>query len=226
MPEILGSYGESLVFAGRGDEAKPSFDEALSLARELKNDGLIAQTLAFQGDAFFYQGDLNSAHSLYEQSLQAAVRSKDAQRILLAEIGLAEVEVREKRGRQAIPDLRKLIQQADDLSLKYSSVECSIFMAEAMMQSHDDAHARQELQRALLLADKFGQQPLSAHAHYLLAAIMRDSGNDTEAQDHYRSVIRTLDAMRKDAGAEKLLQRSDLKLMYEDSTHWSQAGRS
>ena len=226
MPEILGSYGESLVLAGRGDEAKGSFDEALSLAHELKNDGLIAQTLAFQGDAFFYRGDFKAAQSLYEQSLQAAVRSKDAQKILLAKIGLAEVEVREKRGRQAIPELRKLIQQADDLSLKYSSEECSIFMAEAMMQSHDDAHARQELQRALLLADKFGQQPLSAHAHYLLATIARDSGNNTEAQDNYRTVIRTLDAMRKDAGAEKLLQRSDLKLMYDDSTHWSQPGKS
>ena len=61
-------------------------------------------------------------------------------------------------------------------------------MAEAMMESHDYTHARQELQRALLLADKLGQQPLSAHAHYLLATIARDSANNTEAQDHYRAV--------------------------------------
>jgi tetratricopeptide (TPR) repeat protein len=226
MPEILGSYGESLVLAGRADEAKSSFEEALSRAHELKNDGLIAQTLDFQGDAFFYQGDFKAARSVYEQSLQAANRSKDAQKILLAKLSLAEVEVREKNGRQVIPDLRKLIQQADDLSLKYPSVECSVFMGEAMMQNHDDAHARQELQRALLLADKFGQQPLSARAHYLLATIARDSGNNTDAQDNYRSVISTLDTMKKDAGAEKLLQRSDLKLMYEESAHWSQTGKS
>ena len=56
-------------------------------------------------------------------------------------------------------------------------------MAEAMMQSHDNAHARQELERALLLADKLGMQPLSARAHYLLATIARDSGNSNEAQD-------------------------------------------
>lgn len=226
MPEILGSYGESLVLAGRGDEAKGAFEEALSRGHELKNDGLVAQTLDFQGDAFFYQGNFTAARSLYEQSLQAANRSKDAQQILLAKTGLAEVEVREKKGRLAVPDLRKLIQQADDLSLKYSSVECSIFMGEALMQSHDYAHARQELQRALLLADKLGQQPLSVHAHYLLATIARDSGNMAEAQDHYRSVIGTLDTMRKDAGAEKLLQRSDLKLMYEESAHGLQAGKS
>ena len=49
MAGILGGYGDSLILAGRGDEAKSSLDEALSLSRELKNDGLIAQTLGFKG---------------------------------------------------------------------------------------------------------------------------------------------------------------------------------
>jgi len=226
MPEILGSYGESLILAGRGDEAKDPLDEALGLSHELKNDGLEAETLGFQGDVFFYQGNLKAARSLYEQALQAATRSKEGQRALFAKVDLAKVEVREKSGRQVIPNLRALIQQADDLSLKYSSVECSIFMAEAMMQSHDYAHARQELQRALQLSDKFGQQALSAQAHHLLAAIARDSADNTEAQDNYREVIRILDTMKKEAGAEKLLQRSDLKFMYEESAHWLQAGKS
>ena len=100
MPEILGSYGESLILAGRGEEAKASLDEALSLSHQLKNDGLVAQTLGFQGDAFFYQGNFKAAHALYEQALQAATRSKDAERILLAKIELAEVEVGEKNGRR------------------------------------------------------------------------------------------------------------------------------
>jgi eukaryotic-like serine/threonine-protein kinase len=226
LPEVLGSYGASLVLAGRGDEAKSSLDEALRLSHDLKNDGLVAQMLAFQGDALFYQGDFKGARPLYEQSLKAATVSKDPERILLAKIGLAEIEVREKNGRQAIADLRKLIQQADELSLRYSSVECSIFMAEAMIQTHDSTQARQELQRALLQADKFGQQPLSAQAHYLLATIARDSSNSSDAQDNYRAVVRTLDAMKKDPGAEKLLQRSDLKLMYEESTHALQSGKS
>jgi len=226
MAEILGSYGGSLILAGRGDEAKGSLDEALSLSHELKSDGLVAETLGFEGDAFFYQGNFKAAHSLYDQALQAATRSKEGQRILFAKIDLAKVEVREQSGRQAIPNLRALIQQADDLSLKYSSVECSIFMAEAMMQSHDYTHARQELQRASLLSDKYGQQSLSVHAHYLLATIARDSADNTEARDNYRQVVRTLDTMKKEAGSEKLLQRSDLKLMYEDSAHWLQAAKS
>jgi tetratricopeptide (TPR) repeat protein len=219
MPEILGGYSESLILAGRGDEAKASLDEALSLAHELKNDALVAQTLGFQGDAFFYQGNFKAARPLYEQASQAATRSKDQQRILQAKIDLAEVEVREKNGRQAIPTLRALIRQADDLGRKDSSVECSIFMSEAMMQSHDNAHARQELQRALALADKYGQQPLSAQAHYLLATIARDSADNTGAQDNYRSVVRILDTMKKEPGTEKLLQRSDLKTIYDESAY-------
>jgi hypothetical protein len=96
-------------------------------------------------------------------------------------------------------------------------------MAEAMMQSHDNTRARQELERALLLSDKLGMQPLSAKAHYLLATIEQSSGNSNDAQDHYREVLRLLDVMMKDAGAEKLLQRADFKAIYEDSTRRTQA---
>ena len=225
-PEILGIYGDSLILAGRGDEAKASLEEALGLSRELKNDGLVAQTLVFQGDADFYQGNFKAAHTLYDQALQAATRSKDAEPILLAKTALAKVAVREKSGRQAIPKLRGLIQEADESGLKYSAVECLIFIAEAMMQGHDSSHAREELQHALVLADKFGQQPLSARAHFLLGMIARDTGNNAEAQDNFRAVIYALDGMKKDPGAEKLLQRADLKQMYDESNHGLQAGKS
>ena len=126
----------------------------------------------------------------------------------------------------AISSFRQLIQQADDLGLKYTSVECSIFMAEAMMQNRDYSHARQELERALLLSDKLGMQPLSARAHYLLATIARDSGDSSEARDNYREALRLLDAMKKDPGAEKLLQRVDFKAIYDESTRGTQAAKS
>jgi tetratricopeptide (TPR) repeat protein len=225
MAEILGGYGDALILAGRGDEAKAPLDEALGLSRELKNDGLVGQTLGFQGDALFYQGNYKAAHALYDQALQAATRSKESERILLAKIALAQVQVREKSGGSAISNLKGLIEKADEASLKYSSTEAGIYMAEAMMQGHDNAHARQELQRDLPKADKLGQQALSAHAHYLLAGIARESNDTAESQNNYRLVKQTLETMSKDPGAEKLLKRADMKAMYDDSNHWLQGGK-
>ena len=220
MAEILGGYGEALILAGRMDEARNSLDEGLSLARELKNDGLVSQTLGFEGDALFYQGNFSAAHSLYDQALQAANHSKESERILLAKINLAKAQVREKKGAAAIPALRALMQQADDGGLKYSAVECSVSMGEAMLEIHDAAQARQELGRALLRGDKLGQQALSAQAHYLLGTIGRESKDHAETRDNFRWVINTLDTMKKDQGAENLLQRADMKLMYDDAAGW------
>ncbi len=226
MPKMLGGLAEALILAGRGDDARSLVDEALSVSREQKNDGMIAETLGVQGDSFFYRGDFKSAHASYSQALQAATRSKEPEAILMAKADLAKVMVQEKHGSEAIASLRPLIQQANERGLKYVSVESSIFMAEAMMQSRDFTHARQELERALQLSDKLGMQPLSARAHYLLASIAGNTGSSSEAQDNYREVLRLLDAIKKDPGAEKLLDRSDLKSMYEAATRGSQAAKS
>jgi hypothetical protein len=79
------------------------------------------------------------------------------------------------------------------------------------------------LERALLQADKLGLKPLSAKAHYLLAGMFRASDNQLEAQQHYQEALQLIDAMHDDPGADKLLQRSDFKTMYEESTRWSQS---
>jgi serine/threonine protein kinase/tetratricopeptide (TPR) repeat protein len=220
MAEILGGYGQSLILGGRMDDAKAPLDEALALSLELNNDGLHGQTLGFQGDSLFYKGDFGGARELYAQALEAATRSKETERILLAKVDLARVDVREKKGPAAIQKLRSLVKQADEAGLKYSSVECSIFMAEAMLQARDVAHARQELGNALLRSDKLGQQALNARAHYLLGTIARESKDTAGTRDNFRWVVNTLDAMKKDPGAENLLERADMKLMYDDSSNW------
>jgi len=225
MTEIEGGYGESLVLAGRGEEAKTYLDDALGLAREQKNDGMVSKTLAFQGDAANYGGDSKSARVLYEQALQAAVRSKEPDRILTAKFKLAQVTLQEGHVQQAIASFRQLMQQADEQGVELS-VECSLYMAEAMLQSHDNAHAQQELRRALLRADKIGLKPLSAKAQYLLGSALRASGNQNEAQQHYRTTVQLLDDMRKEPGADKILERSDFKTMYDEATHWTQVAKS
>jgi tetratricopeptide (TPR) repeat protein/predicted Ser/Thr protein kinase len=226
MAEILGGYAQALILAGGGEEAKSYLDDALRLSRELKNEGMASQTLSFQGDAAYYRGDSKAAGALYEQALQAANRSKEPEKILIAKISLAKVAIQQGRAQQAIATLRPLLQQAENLGLKYTQVECSVSMAEAMIKIKDSARARQELDRALLQADKLGLKPLSAKAHYLLATLSRASGDQVEALQHYQEALQLIDAMHDDPGADKILERSDVKTMYEEATRWLQSVKS
>ncbi len=221
MARILNASAEALILAGRRDEAKSVLDESLALSRQLKNDSVMAQTLGVQGDAFFYTGNFKSAQASYADALQAAKRSKEPDTILIANSELAKALVEERRSQEAIAALKPLVQRADDLGLRYISVECSIFLAEAMIQRHDVSGARSELKRALLRANQLGMQPLSARAHYLLAITEQDSGSPIEAKQDYGEAVHLLDNMKKDPEAQQLLQRADFKAMYEQSTRES-----
>jgi len=221
--EILAGYGEALILAGRGEEAKTPLDEALSVSHDLKNDAMTAQALNFQGDKLFYAGDMKGAKPLYEKALRAAEKSKDHERILISKINFAKAAVSEQHAQGVLSGLRPLMKQATDQGLKYSAVECSLILSEALMQAHNFPQARQELESALGQSERLGLQPLTVRAHYLLATVLRSTGNSTQAESHYRDVLTLLDSMQKESGAEKLLLRSDLAAIYKDSTRWSQS---
>jgi eukaryotic-like serine/threonine-protein kinase len=223
--EILSGYGEALILAGRGEEAKSYLDEALGLSRELKSDTAVAQVLNDQGDALFYAGDVKGASALYDKGLRVAEKSKDHEKTLLSKINLAKAAVGSQHSQGVVNGLRPLMKQAEDQGLKYSAVECSLILAEALMQARNFLQARQELEDALGQSQKLGLQPLTVKAHYLLATVLRATGESAQAQGHYQAVLLLLDGMQKESGAEKLLQRSDLAAIYKDSTQWSR-GRS
>src|SRR5262249_48797118 len=82
MTESLADLGSALAMAGRGAESKKLLDEAEDLAKGLKNNGLIAAVLNGQGDSAFYQGDLRSARSFYEQAHQLSSHDSDKNRQL------------------------------------------------------------------------------------------------------------------------------------------------
>jgi hypothetical protein len=106
------------------------------------------------------------------------------------------------------------------------AAECSIYMADAMIRNHDGAHAQQELGRAILQTEKLGLRPLGAKAHSLLATQLRASGNLAEAQQHFQNSLQLLEAMRKEAGAEKILQRSDLKTIYDGASRGAETAKN
>jgi hypothetical protein len=59
---------------------------------------------------------------------------------------------------------------------------------------------------------------LMASAHYLLGSAARSSSNQSEAAGHFRDAVRIWDEVRKEPGAEKILDRADLKSFYADAS--------
>ncbi|MGA7380946.1 MAG: tetratricopeptide repeat protein, partial [Terriglobales bacterium] len=226
MGEILSGYGESLVQAGRGDEAKASLDEGLALARELKNDSLASQLLRFQGDSASYSGDYKAARELYEQSLQAATRAKDVENTLLGKLALARNDLQQGRSSAAISTLKDLAQQAESQGLKYEAVQCSLDLGEALVNTKALPQARLELERAQTRSEKLGLRSLQTRAEYLLATVSRLSGSNSLALDHYHESLRLLDEIRKEAGNDKIMTRADFAAMSNDAKRWAASSKT
>ena len=149
-----------------------------------------------------------------------AARTTDREQILLAKFNAAKIAVLEGHSLEAINALRPLAEEADRSGLKYLSVECSIYLAEALLDSKDYARARPQLEDTLRTSEKLGLQSLLAKSHYFLAEAFRRSGSQAEASHHYSETRRILDDIRKEARSDDVLKRSDLATMYQESARW------
>jgi hypothetical protein len=90
--------------------------------------------------------------------------------------------------------------------------------AEALIAGKKYAAAQQELQTDLGKSEKLGSRFQSVRIHYLLGTALQSAGNPADASQHYRMAVKLIDDMQKDAGAEKLLERADLKAMFTEAT--------
>ncbi len=72
------------------------------------------------------------------------------------------------------------------------------------------------LQRLVADTEKLGARQLVARAHFLLAELLRQSGNVTEAATEYASTLKALQEMKKDTG-ESILRRVDIKSIFDQS---------
>jgi serine/threonine protein kinase/tetratricopeptide (TPR) repeat protein len=219
MAEILSGYGNSLSQVGRYDEAQKNLTEAMALARELQNKTLVAQILNFQGDTFYYRGDIKSAADLFSQALAATSGDVEKDVVLLSKLNSAKCAVEEKRGQAAIAPLKALVQEADAVGLKHISTEAALALAEALLSAHQYPAARKQLETSLRTSEKLGLQALLARSHYLLARTLEltGSGGAADAAQHYAKAKRIVETIRQESGSDAILRRQDLSAIYAES---------
>jgi eukaryotic-like serine/threonine-protein kinase len=218
MGEILSGYGHSLSQVGRYDDAQKNLAEAQALAQELQNKTLNAQILNFQGDAFFYRGDIKSAADLFSKAGAAASVGAEKEVVLLSKLNSATCLVHDKHSPAPIAQLKTLAQEAEAVGLKYISTQATLALAEALLNAHQYAAAKKEIETALRTSEKLGLQALLARSHYLLARTLEMSGSGSaEAAPHYADSRRILDSIRQESGSDSILKREDLSSISSQS---------
>jgi predicted negative regulator of RcsB-dependent stress response len=225
MAQSLADFGEFLAAAGRGSEAGKPVDEAQGLARELKNNSLQATILNTRGDMLFYGGDTKGAKAMYEQASRVASNGQPGD-VLITKINLAKAALAEGHSATVTAEFGRLAQQAYALGQPQLAVECAVYQAQAMLDNKDFAHARPLLDQSLGKSEKLGLRLQTAKIHYLLGTSLRLSGNAADAAGQYGQALRQLDEIKKDPGADHVLDRSDLRTIYADATRWLSAPKS
>jgi tetratricopeptide (TPR) repeat protein len=218
MAQALSGYANALIQAGRSAEALPIIKEGTDLAKELKSDVTQAEILISQGDDAYYRGDSKSAAAAYQHALESAKSAKSPEDTITAQLGLAKTQLLEGDSRKALISFRSLAGQASAVDFKYAALESSIYAAQALLHDKNYPDANREAQKALGQSDAQSLRMQLAREHYVLGVATRSSGNQTEAAGHFRNAVQIWDEVRKEPGAEKILDRGDLKTMYSEST--------
>ena len=182
-----------------------SLDEARSLATELKNDKLIADTHNAEGDIAFYAGQTKAAKEQYQQALQLAQHAKAPETVLTAKLNLARVAIAAGRSASVVNDLRAISQDADKQGMKYLALVSSVDLAEALINSKDYGHAKEVLDQSLNTSEKLGARLQTALIHYQLGNLAKQKGDASGAAGEYRQTTSILDEIRKEQKARNTL---------------------
>jgi tetratricopeptide (TPR) repeat protein len=222
LGEILSGAGYSLALGGRAAEASKSLDEALVLARELKNSSLVAQILRFQAENAFYQGDTKGAARIADEAVQAAGRSSDRSMDIWAQFVAADISASAQPTRAAAATLAQIGRRAEIAGLSYLSVRCALQRADTLLRAGDRQQARQQIEETLAKAETMGLRELQARSECVLATALRLAG-DGQARRHYATALQIIEEMAREDGSQKLLERADLKAIHAECARWSEA---
>ena len=113
----------------------------MKLATGVKNDMVLAQALNYLGDSYFYRGDYATARQQYDKAMQVATKSKNRQLQAVSRFNLARLDVVQGRAAAAIPVLKKLLDESETIGLQALSVQSSIYLAQALLETKKPADA-------------------------------------------------------------------------------------
>jgi tetratricopeptide (TPR) repeat protein len=172
---------------------------------------LIAQTLNYQGDVFYYQGDIKRAADLFAQAVAAsASKDVDIDVALLSKYNVAKCAIEEGNGKVSVSGLRTLVKDADAAGLANISTQAGIELAGMLLNARQYADARSELEKARAASEKLGLQASQARSQFFIGRALELSGNAAEAPTHYAAAKRILDGIRQESGGDAILKRKDL----------------
>ena len=209
LAQIQSGYGEVYAQMGKSEEAQRELDAAQNIALGLKNQGLVAKIKGYQGDRYFCRGEFKAARPLYKDAEHEASRTTDRQLALLSSFNLAKLDVEEKGSHAPISRLESLRESANTAGMKYLSLQCSVYISKALIQSKRYLQAQVELQRALVAGEKMGTDQLVAQCHYLLGQVSSLTGNQAEFQRQQNEAVRILTSVQQEAHTD-LRGRFDL----------------
>jgi len=159
--EILGTHGLALSMAGRGAEAGPFLADAVSAARTLKNDPLIARLLTRQGNHLLRQRAERDAIVALEEAVRLAPESDAPVDRLWARLTLAGARVQADPS-SAVRELSALRAEATRFGIPRAIVECDLRLGAAYGRLHDTARARGALASGLDRSQRIGAEDLVA----------------------------------------------------------------
>jgi serine/threonine protein kinase/tetratricopeptide (TPR) repeat protein len=220
LGEILSAWGNSLNLSGRMRDAQAPLEEALKLAKGLKNVNLIAQTLRFQADSLYYAGDVKGASQMGKQVADASRGASDRSLALLAQADTAIIASTVQPTKALAAQLADVAQEADMRGLKSLSVECLVQRADTLIKLGDTANGFREADRALARAEALGLKVPLAKAYYLKGSVLRAKG-DSSAWRDYAAALRLLEEVKSDGGNENVLKRADLAPIHAECVKWS-----
>jgi eukaryotic-like serine/threonine-protein kinase len=211
LGEMTNGYANALIQVGRGDEAGTVLDEAANIAKELRNDVLLAQNLVYRGDRALFAGDVKTARNFFEQAQKLALKTEDPHLTLSARLRLAMVAVAEGRHQVALPILKQLQEEARKSGLPYLSAESRLWTGEALIAARDLPAARTALEQAEAEAKQLGLRVVLAKIHAALARVSRDLKDEAKAGQYAAEAARLLEEIKKEAQPADVMKRADLK---------------